>query len=504
MPQRHVWRRPLAPALLVAVVALALGGCQAPFQSTVTMHGTVYGEQIAARELGKSVPIPLRATITCNDTSTASDSTGAFSFSVPKADYYTCKATAPNYSSVSAHLFGDVSAFSLTFGPKLVDDCDHGATANVLTCGLLPPATATLRGTVTNAATDAALVDVEVQCWNASTDMLSGKTPLYSTTSDELGNYVIRNMPAGPIDCVAYNDQTVQTINLTPGSTITFDLAACVQGCSTFRYHLGSVVNNLKAFLIFWLPNGYTFEPNGSSSRYEHLMDQYFQDVGGTSFYNILTQYYATTTGPIHNDVTFEGSYVDTHPYPRAGTISHPLLDSDIQDEITRVLEQKYGTSILDPNQVVFLFTGYDIQECAGSTGDDGCTFRHNVEGDFCAYHDFSLFGGYTYAYIPDIASCQYLPTTASPNRDHAADAIISIVSHEQFEAVSDPDVKQGWYDGTTYEGEMADMCVNSYGHLGSDGGNVTLVNGHRYILQEEWSLHDQQCVLSYTPSPSV
>ncbi|HEY7339547.1 MAG TPA: hypothetical protein VH591_01590 [Ktedonobacterales bacterium] len=501
MPQRH--DRRVLLALLVAIAALAFSGCQIPFQPTVTVHGTVYGEQIAARELGKSEPIPLRATITCNDTSTSSDSTGAFSFSVPKADYYTCKATAPKYSTVSAGFLGDVSAFSLTFGPKLIDYCDHASKASVVTCGLLPPATATLRGTVTNAATDAALADVEVQCWDASTDMLADKAPLYTTTSDELGNYIIRNLPAGPIDCVADNDQAVQMINLAPGGTITFDLPACISGCSTFRYHLGSVINDLKVFLVFWLPNGYTFEPSGSSSRYEHLMEQYFQDVGGTSFYNILTQYYATATGPIRNRVTFEGSYVDTHPYPRAGTISHPLLDSDIQDEITRVLGLKYGTSVLDPNQVVFLFTGYNIQECAGSTADDGCTFSHNVEGDFCAYHSSSLLGDYTYAYIPDIDDCQYLPTTASPNHDRAADAIISIVSHEQFEAVSDPDIK-GWYDGTTYEGEMADKCVFTYGQLGSDGGNVTLANGHRYVVQEEWSLHDQACILSYTPSPAT
>ena len=29
-----------------------------------------------------------------------------------------------------------------------------------------------------------------------------------------------------------------------------------------------------------------------------------------------------------------------------------------------------------------------------------------------------------------------------------------------------------------------------------------TLAHDHRYIVQEEWSLHDQACVLSYAPSP--
>ncbi len=467
------------------------------------------GEQIAARLAGKSVPTPLRATVTCNGASTTADSKGAYSFSVPQASYYTCSATAPQYSRVSANLAGDANAFTLSFGPKLVDSCDHGASANVLTCGVIPPATAILRGTVTNAANDEALTYVEVQCWNSATDVLSDKPVLFTTNTDDLGNYVLRNLPAGPYSCVANTDQTVQMTTLAPGKTTTLDLPACERGCTPFRYHSGDVVSRLTAYLVFWLPPGYTFEPNGSSSRYEQLMEQYFQDVGGTSFYNILTQYYDALGGPIQNVVTLGGSYVDTHPYPQAGTASRPLMDTDIKDEINRVVDLKNGAWTEDTNHVVFLFTGYNVQECSGSTSEDGCTFTHNVESDFCAYHSDAPYvperplAHLVYAYIPDIGDCQYLPTTLSPNHDYGADAIISIVSHEQFEAVSDPTL-QGWYDGLTYEGEMADKCVTTYGPLGGDGGNVTLAHGHRYIVQEEWSLHDQDCVLSYAPTPST
>ena len=43
----------------------------------------------------------------------------------------------------------------------------------------------------------------------------------------------------------------------------------------------------------------------------------------------------------------------------------------------------------------------------------------------------------------------------------------------------------------------MADKCVRVYGSVIDVDGNVTLANGHRYIVQEEWSLRDQACVLS-------
>ena len=304
---RHGYRLTLALLAVALAVTLALSGCQLPFAPQVRVSGTVYGEQIAARLAGKSVPIPLRATITCNNTSTTADSKGAYSFSVPQASYYTCSATAPQYSRVSANLGGDANAFTLTFGPKLVDSCDHGATANVLTCGVIPPATAILRGTVTNAANDQALTYVEVQCWDSATDVLSDKPVLFTVNTDDLGNYVLRNLPAGPYSCVANADQTVQMTTLAPGKTTTLDLPACEQHCTPFRYHTGDVVNRLTAYLVFWLPSGYTFEPNGSSSRYEQLMEQYFQDVGGTSFYNILTQYYDALGGPIQNSVTLGG-----------------------------------------------------------------------------------------------------------------------------------------------------------------------------------------------------
>jgi hypothetical protein len=252
--------------------------------------------------------------------------------------------------------------------------------------------------------------------------------------------------------------------------------------------------------LIFWLPKGDSFEPNGSNSRYERLMERYFQDVGGTPFYNILSQYYDDIGGPVRNVVTLGGSYVDTASYAAAGTESDPLLDSDISQEINRVLALKRGEWVADSEHIVFLVTGYNVQECSGTSASDGCTFRHNREADFCAYHSQSA-EDVIYAYLPVVDGCLDLPTAQSPNDDPVADAVISTASHEQFEAVSDPSL-DGWFDSATNEGEMADKCVRVYGPVDDDGGNVTLAHGHRYIVQEEWSLRDQRCTLSLETTP--
>ncbi len=187
---------------------------------------------------------------------------------------------------------------------------------------------------------------------------------------------------------------------------------------------------------------------------------------------------------------------MDTHPYPRAATTSDPLLDGDIVDEIDRVLAVKNGAWVTDDDHLVFLFTGLNAQECSGLTDNDGCTFTHNAESDFCAYHSNSFNNDLIYAYIPVIEDCLDTPPVLMPNRDPIADPIISIVSHEQFEAVSNPTLG-GWFDGSVFEGEMGDKCVRVYGRLSDADGNVTLANGHHYLVQEEWSLRDQACVLS-------
>lgn len=496
MPRRRSLPASAVLVMMVAVV-LALSGCQVPFGPQAHVSGTVYGEEIAAREAGKSVPIPLQATVTCNGVATAAASGGTFSLTVSQASNYNCTATASRYSSVTAHFSGNGSAFALRFGPKRSSGCDNVGSPPVLTCSVLAPATATLRGSVTDVATDKTLAHVTVQCWNAARDITTNDgSSRITTTTDDLGSYVFHDVAVDPYGCVAGNDETLQTTKLTPGNTTTLDISACVSGCSSFKYHQGTVIHHLTAYLIFWLPKASTFEPNGSSARFEGLMSQYFRDIGGTPFYNILSQYYDAQGGPVRNEVTLGGTYVDTQPYPVAGTQADPLLDGDVVHEINRVLDAKHGQWKSDDEHMVYLFTGYNVQECSGVLSSDGCTFTRNAEADFCAYHSNSFNTNLIYAYIPDVNGCLDLPAAQSPNGDPVADAVISTVSHEQFEAVSNPTLG-GWFDGASREGEMGDKCVRIYGPLAPDNSNVTLNHGHHYIVQEEWSLRDQGCVLA-------
>jgi hypothetical protein len=85
------------------------------------------------------------------------------------------------------------------------------------------------------------------------------------------------------------------------------------------------------------------------------------------------------------------------------------------------------------------------------------------------------------------------------PNNDYYADPEINILSHELFEAVSDP-LLNAWTD--SFSSEIGDKCAWNFGTVNPDGSNLAL-NGHKYLVQLEWSNYNG-CVLSYGPSHSV
>lgn len=252
----------------------------------------------------------------------------------------------------------------------------------------------------------------------------------------------------------------------------------------------GSIQSYTKSFAIFWLPPGYTYENGGSSSRYESLMLRYLTDIGGSSLYGTMTQYYDSVSY-ITNSSTFSGSAVDTSPYPTYyGTAA--TTDTDIQKEVVKEIKAHgwpYGL-----HEQFFVFTASGVLTWAQIAG--GWSNSGGTSSGYCAYHSavsgssFGL-GNYpiVYANMPDQdrhyecyahSGSRYF----SPNGDYTADSMISTTSHEQFEMVTDPRLN-AWKDSAGFE--IGDKCAYVYGTPASDGGNITL-RGHRYILQAEFS----------------
>jgi hypothetical protein len=240
---------------------------------------------------------------------------------------------------------------------------------------------------------------------------------------------------------------------------------------SNLVYHGGPVMKGTaNVYAIFWEPTG------NVQSGYNSLIQRYFGDVNGTGLYHNNTQYH-NSTGSNPSAEQFTTSWVDTRAYPET-----PLLDSDIQNEVTHAQQTKGWSSSID--NIFFVFLQAKENLCFDSSHSQCAS---NI---FCAYH--SAFGSNTiYAAMPYAASFNCNPNT-SPNHNDA-DQTINVTSHEQMEAATDP-LLNAWYDNSG--NEIGDKCAWKFGTLNSSGGDVTW-NGHSYIVQKEWDNHKFRCVLS-------
>ncbi|MGH2506467.1 MAG: hypothetical protein ACRDHZ_03480 [Ktedonobacteraceae bacterium] len=225
-------------------------------------------------------------------------------------------------------------------------------------------------------------------------------------------------------------------------------------------------------FAIFWQPT------NNVSAKYHSLIEQFFGDIGGSAIYHNNTQY-TQAAGGAPSNVRLAGTFVDTRAYPES-----PLLDSDIQAEVTHAQSVNGWTSATNNTFFVFLQRNQDI--CFDST------LSQCASNTFCAYH--SMFGTNTvYATMPYAASFSCRATgQTEPNGDDA-DLTINVSSHEGQEAATDPFLN-AWFDSSG--NEIGDKCNFTFGPLNSGNGDIT-INGHTYEIQREWDNHARKCVMS-------
>lgn len=226
------------------------------------------------------------------------------------------------------------------------------------------------------------------------------------------------------------------------------------------EYGGGPVEVTNTNYAIFWDPAG------ALSSSYTSLIARYFGDVGGSALFGTTTQYYQTVNGSqqnIQNVSTYGGSYVDHTPFPDAN-----LTDNDIRAAVLRATAAKGWTG--EVGHEFFVYTPL------------GAITLSN----FCAYHDWFSSGSQTLLYANMLYGGQpgcTVPT--SPNNNQPADSVLDSTSHEQWETITDGVVGTGW---TALDGEEgSDECGHTYGPTNAAGAD-TLMNGHPYILQKEWS----------------
>jgi hypothetical protein len=272
----------------------------------------------------------------------------------------------------------------------------------------------------------------------------------------------------------------------------------------------GPVMQARTVFLIFWLPPGFHYDSSNTAAadtKYENLMTQFFTDMSGSTYFNILGQYPGTcsppaipTTTACFGTLAVGGTTVDTRAYASgAGTVKSPLTDADIRTEVTNFITTNKLTP--DLSMAFFVFLGAGAIVCGPATGAPGCT---SAPAAFCAYHfSFATSGGTAiYGVMPNLDSIGGCTESISSGPNQlAADRELIALSHEFSEAVTDPVVGSTGWRASVNGREVGDNCNPSgspdLGSIASNGSNTT-INGHLYVLQTEWSNDDDGCILSF------
>ena len=280
----------------------------------------------------------------------------------------------------------------------------------------------------------------------------------------------------------------------------------------------GPVMRNPTNYLIFWQPPGRAAFPAG----YQTGIETFFKRVGGTPFYNIVTQYNDKSGNPAPpNATSWGGSWVDNSAASSGcngsvgavgATPNCPLTDGDVQAEVDKAIAANPAWTAPGINVEYFVFTPSDVDECAGkdSDGNASCFAINGGPGpkensDFCAYHSF--YGGTKiYAYQPFAANGSCYPpsniqATGYPNGANL-DIVLSTVSHELIESNTDPHIN-AWKGTGGNDDEIGDKCSYKYGFVAPDGTS-TLLNGTRYQIQTEWSNAVTGCAKRYGNTPAL
>lgn len=234
--------------------------------------------------------------------------------------------------------------------------------------------------------------------------------------------------------------------------------SACPNGIC---YHGGAVMGAPVIYVIWygdWLSGpGGSDNPGGQT-----VIRNFLNGLSGTPYEAINTTYSAGGT-------SITGTYGLGAEKTDNGTKT-ALTDADIQAIVAR----NGGT---DTNGIYMVLTASNVNETSGF-----CT-------QYCGWHTHATIGGkdIKYAFVGNPDRC---PSSCSeqqaPNGYAGADGMVSIIAHEQEEAISDPDLN-AWYDRRGQEN--ADKCAWTFGTVsGSSGAQYNIsFGGNSYLIQRNW-----------------
>lgn len=227
------------------------------------------------------------------------------------------------------------------------------------------------------------------------------------------------------------------------------------------------------------------------AKNYNILVNSADESPWGGQIAHFENDLFASTMMSILNQYNSNGTYTAAGDVQVTYNTTSTLQQADIQNIVHQVAQQ-YGNGYGNMYHV-FLQSG--VQDCSVAADGSACYGQQ-----YCAYHnstDYADIGHVIYSVegYQDIQGCQESDGANSPNGS-LVDSTASTLSHEMFEAFTDPDPNSGWNNSTfpPNGAEIGDLCAPAAGVNTA----VVNLNGDNWEIQMEYSNSVHDC--SYTP----
>jgi hypothetical protein len=225
------------------------------------------------------------------------------------------------------------------------------------------------------------------------------------------------------------------------------------------QYHGGPIMTATKNVYYIWYGNW-------SGNTALSILPTLATGLNGSPYFNINTTYTDSHGGVVSNSVALAGQMFDNYSH---GT---SLNDAAIQAIVA-------AQNPTDTNGVYFVLTSADVNETSGF-----CTV-------YCGWHTHASIGGkdIKYSFVGNADRCPSACSAQniSPNNNVGADAMASVISHEQEETATDEDLN-AWFDRSG--AENADKCAWTFGaeYTVGNGSKANMnLGGLDFLIQQNW-----------------
>jgi hypothetical protein len=243
-------------------------------------------------------------------------------------------------------------------------------------------------------------------------------------------------------------------------------------GAVGIGYSGGRVMLGTPELYIIWYGNW-------ANNTARTIIPEYLSHLGNSPYLLINQQYCDSQGGCVSGNVHYAASTDDN--YSQGTSLGDTGVEAIVDAALARNALPK------NENAIYLVLTSADVSEGAFCSG-------------YCGWHTNGQIqnADIKYAFLGDPGQCGSGcgVNSPSPNNNGSADSLVSTISHEVEESLTDPDL-DAWGD---QNGENADKCAWTFGatYTTSNGSEANLrLDGHDYLIQENWDPSTGQCEIA-------